>query len=261
MTNAVQKFDGFRAERDPDRKRGDIVLDRPPFNVVQYPQRAELAAAFRDLDDDPAVRVIVLRAEGENFSSGGNIQGFMEETPEDLSRLAIDVMTPEKLRKPVIAAIQGYCFGVGLEFSLACDIRIVTETAQLSLPEMKIGMIPGSGGSARLARMIGISRVKDMIMRGRRISGKQAYDWGIAAEVVPADKLEETTAQIVKELAAVSPLAQRTIKTVLNATQDAPLHIAIDLEGEAYGRLRSSDDFREGVDSFVEKRKPNYSGS
>jgi 2-oxoglutaroyl-CoA hydrolase len=219
-----------------------------------------MANAFRDLDRDDLVRVIVLRGEGEHFSSGGDIPGFMRETPEDLSRLAVNVMTPEKIRKPVIAAIQGYCFGVGLEFSLACDFRIVTESAQLSLPEMKIGMIPGSGGSVRLARMIGVARVKDMIMRGRRISGQQAYDWGIAAELVPNDELEEATDKFVKELVAISPLAQRTVKSVLNATQDAPLHIAIELEGEAYGRLRSSADFKEGVASFVEKRKPAYTG-
>jgi 2-oxoglutaroyl-CoA hydrolase len=260
MTDLVQEHDGFRVERHPDQQRGDIVLSRPPYNVVLFPQRETMAAAFRELDADDGVRVIVLRADGEHFSSGGDIPGFMQQTPEELSRLAVHVMTPEKIRKPVIAAIQGYCFGVGLEFSLACDFRIVTETAQLSLPEMKIGMIPGSGGSARLAKMIGIARVKNMIMRGQRISGQQAHDWGVAAELVSADALEEMTARMVKELVAVSPLAQRTIKTVLNATQDAPLHIAIDLEGEAYGRLRSSDDFREGVESFVEKRKPRYTG-
>lgn len=260
MADKSEKHDGFRVDWLNDQKRADIVLDRPPFNVVLYPQRDALADTFRALDRDDNVRVIVLRGEGDNFSSGGDIPGFMDQTPEALTMLARNVMTPEKISKPVIAAIQGYCFGVGLEFSLACDFRIVTESAQISLPEMKIGMIPGSGGSARLARMIGISRVKNMIMRGQRISGKQAYEWGIAAECVPDDKLDETLAQVVKELVAVSPLAQRTIKTVLNTTQDAPLHVAIELEGEAYGRLRSSDDFREGVESFVEKRKPDYKG-
>jgi len=220
-----------------------------------------MAEAFRELDNNSDVRVIVLRADGENFSSGGNIEGFMQETPETLTMLAQNVMTPEKIRKPVIAAIQGYCFGVGLEFALACDFRIVTKNAQLSLPEMKIGMIPGSGGSVRLARMIGLSRVKDMIMRGKRISGEQAFTWGIAAEIVNNDQLENMTETLVSELCSVSSLAQRAVKTVLNTSQDAPLHVAIELEGETYGRLRSSNDFKEGVQSFVEKRKPNYTGS
>ena len=155
---------------------------------------------------------------------------------------------------------RGYCFGVGFEFSLACDFRIVTEDSQLSLPEMKIGMIPGSGGSARLAKMIGISRTKNIIMRGKRLSGEEAYQLGIACELVEKSELENMTQKIVKELISVSPLAQRTIKSVLNATQNATLHTSIDLEGEAYGRLRSSNDFKEGVESFSEKRPPSYKG-
>ena len=261
MSENINQFDGFRVEIKSDKKRGDLILSRPPLNVIKYSQRIQMAEAFRELDNNNNVRVIVLRADGENFSSGGNIEGFMQETPETLTMLAQNVMTPEKIRKPVIAAIQGYCFGVGLEFALACDFRIVTKNAQLSLPEMKIGMIPGSGGSVRLARMIGLSRVKDMIMRGKRISGEQAFTWGIAAEIVNNDQLENMTEILVNELCSVSPLAQRAVKTVLNASQDAPLHVAIELEGETYGRLRSSNDFKEGVQSFVEKRKPNYTGS
>jgi len=261
LSENINQFDGFRVEIKSDKKRGDLILSRPPLNVIKYSQRIQMAEAFRELDNNNNVRVIVLRADGENFSSGGNIEGFMQETPETLTMLAQNVMTPEKIRKPVIAAIQGYCFGVGLEFALACDFRIVTKNAQLSLPEMRIGMIPGSGGSVRLARMIGLSRVKDMIMRGKRISGEQAFTWGIAAEIVNNDQLENMTEILVNELCSVSPLAQRAVKTVLNASQDAPLHVAIELEGEAYGRLRSSNDFKEGVQSFVEKRKPNYTGS
>ena len=261
MSENINQFDGFRVEIKSDKKRGDIILSRPPLNVIKYSQRIQMAEAFKELDNNSDVRVIVLRADGENFSSGGNIEGFMQETPETLTMLAQNVMTPEKIRKPVIAAIQGYCFGVGLEFALACDFRIVTKNAQLSLPEMKIGMIPGSGGSVRLARMIGLSRVKDMIMRGKRISGEQAFTWGIATEIVNNDQLGNMTEILVSELCSVSALAQRAVKTVLNASQDAPLHVAIELEGETYGRLRSSNDFKEGVQSFVEKRKPNYTGS
>ena len=260
MSENLNEFDGFKVKISSEKNRGDIILSRPPLNVIQYSQRVKMADAMKSLDNNKDVRVIVLRAEGENFSSGGNIEGFMKETPETLTMLAQNVMTPEKLRKPVIAAIQGYCFGVGLEFSLACDFRIVTQNAQLSLPEMKIGMIPGSGGSVRLARMIGLSRVKDMIMRGKRISGEEAFNWGLASEVVETSQLEEATDKLVKELCSVSPLAQRAIKTVLNTSQDAPLHVAIELEGETYGRLRSSNDFKEGVRSFVEKRKPLYKG-
>ncbi len=256
----VQKFDGFRLEINKEKKRADLVLSRPPLNVVLFSQRLEMAKSLIELDRNDDVRVIVLRSDGDNFSSGGNISGFMEETPEDLTLLAQNVMTPEKLKKPVVAAIQGYCFGVGFEFALACDFRIVTFDSQLSLPEMKIGMIPGSGGSSRLAKMIGISRTKNIIMRGKRLSGEEAFNLGIACEVVKKENLDKTTQSLVDELIDVSPLAQRTIKSVLNSTQNSTLHTSIELEGEAYGRLRSSNDFKEGVESFSEKRKPKYTG-
>ena len=253
-------LDGFRVEIDHARERADVVLDRPPLNVVTMRERDQLRAAFEALDRDPGVRVIVLRGEGKHFSSGGDIRGFLESTPEQVSELAWNVAAPERCRKPVVAAIRGYCFGVGFELSLACDFRIVSETAALALPEQRIGMIPGSGGSARLARMIGIARAKDMAMRSRRIPARQAYEWGLAVECVPDAELEARTAALADELRGFPPLAQRTLKDVLNASQDAPLHAAIEIEGQAYGRLRSSDDFREGVESFYDKRKPAFKG-
>ena len=202
----IQKFDGFRVEIDQDKQRADLILSRTPLNVVLYSQRTELAKSFLELDQNKKVRIIVLRADGDHFSSGGNIAGFLDETPENLTLLAQNIMTPERIKKPVIAAIQGYCFGVGFELCLACDFRIVTFDSQLSLPEIKIGMIPGSGGSARLAKMIGISRAKNIIMRGKRLSGKEAYDLGIACEVIQKDALEQTVQNLVDELITISLL-------------------------------------------------------
>ena len=146
------------------------------------------------------MRVIVVRAEGEHFSSGGNIKGFLEATPEHVSRLAWNVAAPARCSKPVIAAARGYCFGVGFELSLACDFRLVTETTLYALPEQKLGQIPGSGGSARLQKMVGITRTKDIVMRSRRIPGPQAFDWGVATECVPDKELEAATDALVDEL-------------------------------------------------------------
>jgi 2-oxoglutaroyl-CoA hydrolase len=252
--------DGFRIEIDGANERADIILERPPLNIVSMRERDQFDLTFRALDADPAVRVIVLRSAGENFSSGGNIAGFLESTPETVAELAQNVAAPERCRKPVIAAIRGYCFGVGFELSLACDFRLASETAEFALPEMRIGMIPGSGGSARLLHMIGIARTKDMVMRSRRVKAKQAEDWGFITQCVPDAKLDEAVAGLVAELRAFSPLAQRTIKKVLNRGQHMDLQGAIELEGEAYGRLRSSADFKEGVDSFHAKRKPVFKG-
>jgi len=260
-TGLLENLDGFRIEIDAARQRGDIILSRPPLNVIRMPQRDQLRAAFEALDAHAAVRVIVLRAEGEHFSSGGDIKGFLEASPESVSKLAWNIAAPARCEKPVIAANRGYCFGVGFEISLACDFRIGSETARYALPEQKLGQIPGSGGSARLQKMVGITRTKDMVMRSRRIAARQACDWGVITECVPDAELENATDTLVTELVEFSPLAQRTAKKLLNDTEDATLTLAIELEGHCYSRLRASDDFREGVTAFHAKRKAEFKGS
>lgn len=252
--------DGFRVEIDAARERADIVLARPPYNVISMTQREQLRIVFEALDANDAVRVIVLRGEGEHFSSGGNIKGFLEASPEHVSKLAWNVAAPARCSKPVIAANQGYCFGVGFEISLACDFRIATHSTLYALPEQKLGQIPGSGGSARLQNMVGITRTKDIVMRSRRITGQQAYDWGVATTLVADAALTQTVDDLVDELRSFSPLAQRTAKKLLNDSEDCSLMAAIELEGHCYSRLRSSEDFKEGVLAFHDKRSPTFIG-
>jgi 2-oxoglutaroyl-CoA hydrolase len=254
-------LDGFRVEFDNAHERADVVLDRPPFNIVSMPQRDQIRMVFEALDEHPDVRIIVVRAIGEHFSSGGNIKGFLEASPEIVSNLAWNIGAPARCSKPVIAANRGYCFGVGFELSLACDFRIASETTQYALPEQKLGQIPGSGGSARLQKMIGITRTKDIVMRSKRIPARQALEWGIVTECVADKDLEAATDKLVDELRTFAPLAQRTAKKLLNDTEDSTLSIAIELEGHCYSRLRQSDDFREGVEAFNAKRPPNFKGS
>src|SRR5271167_5231055 len=256
----LQQLDGFGVEIDPARERADIVLDRPPLNVIEMGQRDQLRLVFEALDEDARVRVIVLRAVGQHFSSGGNIAGFLAASPEHVSKLAWNIAAPARCGKPVIVANRGYCFGVGFELSLACDFRIASETTFYALPEQKLGQIPGSGGSARLQKMIGITRTKDIVMRSKRISGKQAQDWGIATECVPDAELEKATDKLVDELRSFAPLAQRTAKKLLNDTEDSTLTVAIELEGHCYSRLRQSADFKEGVEAFNAKRAPKFAG-
>jgi 2-oxoglutaroyl-CoA hydrolase len=256
----LARLDGFQVELDEAHERADIILNRPPYNVVSMPQRDQLRVVFETLDEDARVRIIVVMSVGEHFSSGGNIGGFMEATPETVSKLAWNIASPTRCAKPVIVANRGYCFGVGFELSLACDFRIASETALYALPEQKLGQIPGSGGSARLQKMIGITRTKDIVMRSKRISARQALDWGIVTECVADTELEKTIDKLVDELRGFAPLAQRTAKKLLNDTEDSTLTVAIELEGHCYSRLRQSEDFKEGVEAFNAKRPPKFIG-
>ena len=252
-------YDGFRLERDG--AVATITLDVPDkLNRVSMAARDQLGALFEELGDDAAVRAVVLRGAGPAFSAGGDVAGFLETSPLELSRLHWNVAAPERCAKPVIAALHGYVFGVGLELALACDFRLAAEGTELALPEVKLGMIPGSGGSQRLARLIGLGRAKDMVMRGRRVDAEEALRLGLVTEVVPEAELDGAVARLVEELSALSPLALETAKRVLNSAYDGPLEQGIELEGLAYGVLRTSHDFREGVEAFLEKRKPNFEG-
>ena len=253
--------DGFRVERDTDRGVATITLDVPgKFNRVSMNARDELRTVFEELDGDDAVRFVVLRGEGDAFTAGGDIPGFLQRSAWDVSRLADNVAAPERCSKPVIAALRGYCFGVGLELALACDFRIAADDLELGFPEVTIGMIPGSGGTQRLARLVGLGRAKDIVMRGRRVAAEEALALGLVTEVASADELDAAVFRLVEELSRHSPLALAMAKRVLNQAYEGPLAQGLELEGLAYGLLQQTHDFREGVESFVEKRKPEFRG-
>ena len=253
-------YDGFRI--GVANGVATITLDVPgKLNRVSMPAREQVARVFEELGGDEAVRAIVLTGAGETFTAGGDIASFLERAPEELSRLAWNVAAPERCPKPVVAALRGYVFGVGLELALACDFRLAADDVQLALPEVRLGMIPGSGGTQRLAHLVGLSRAKDAILRGRRIPAAEALQWGLVAEVLPLAGLDSRATEIALELAAKAPLALKVAKRVLNLAYDTPLHVGLELEGLAYGLLRSTDDFAEGVAAFAEGRPPKYTGS
>jgi 2-oxoglutaroyl-CoA hydrolase len=257
----VTAYDGFRLDRDDARGVATITLDvEGKLNRVSMLARDQLSASLAELDRDDAVRFVVLTGAGGAFTAGGDIAGFLQATPWAVSQLARNVAAPERCSKPVIAKLRGYVFGVGLELALACDFRVAADDVQLALPEATIGMIPGSGGTQRLARLVGLGRAKDIVMRGRRVHADEALELGLVGDVVRPDGLDAAVDALIDELARHSPLALKMAKRVLNAAYDGPLHLGLELEGLAYGLLRQTHDFREGVEAFVEKRPPEFTG-
>jgi len=255
----VTQYDGFRVECDGEV--ATITLDVPgKLNRVSMAARDQLSAVLAELDRDDDVRFVVLTGAGGQFTAGGDIAGFLERSPWQVSQLARNVAAPERCSKPVIARLEGYVFGVGLELALACDFRIASDDVQLGLPEVTIGMIPGSGGTQRLARLVGLGRAKDIVMRGRRVAAEEALALGLVTRIVPASGLDAAVSELVDELSRLSPLALAMAKRVLDAAYDGPLHLGLELEGLAYGLLRQTHDFREGVQAFGEKRKPEFTG-
>jgi 2-oxoglutaroyl-CoA hydrolase len=255
----VTEYDGFRVERDGDV--ATITLDvAGKLNRVSMAARDQLAAVFAELDADDDIRFVVLAGAGDSFTAGGDIAGFLERSPWAVSRLARNVAAPERCSKPVVAKLHGYVLGVGLELALACDFRVAADDVQLGLPEVTIGMIPGSGGTQRMARLIGLGRAKDVIMRGRRMRADEALTLGLVGSVVRAEELDGAVDDLLADLRRHSPLALAMAKRVLDLAYEAPLHAGLELEGLAYGLLRQTHDFREGVEAFVEKRPAEFTG-
>ncbi|MGD9526285.1 enoyl-CoA hydratase/isomerase family protein [Pseudonocardia sp.] len=248
-------------DRGHDGRVAYLTLSHGKYTVITWEMRQRVAEAFAGIERDPDVRVVVVRSDGEHFSSGGDIAGFMEVDPIDFTDLGHNVTAAARSTRPVVAAVDGYCFGVGLELALSCDIRLATPRSQFALPEMNLGMIPGSGGTQRLARLIGLSRAKYHVLTATRIQAQQALDWGLVAEL-SEDRaaLDAAADALAAKLAAFSPAAQRTAKEVLDRGIDGPLYTGIELERKAYSMLRATRDFAEGVAAFGEKRRPEFTG-
>jgi 2-oxoglutaroyl-CoA hydrolase len=256
-------LDGIRFDVDRERGIATITLDVPgKHNRVSMLARDQLAALFDELGRDEDVLVVMLAGAGDRaFTAGGDIPAFLDASPQVLTQLHHNVAAPERCPKPVIAKLHGYTFGVGLELALACDLRVAADDVQLGLPEVTIGMIPGSGGTQRLARLVGLGRAKDIIMRGRRVGATEALALGLVTEVVALADLDDAAEALADELVRHSPLALAMAKRVLNRAYDGPLALGMEVEGLAYGFMRTTNDFREGVEAFVEGRPPNYTGT
>jgi 2-oxoglutaroyl-CoA hydrolase len=249
-------------ERLPEEKMAKIVFCRPEkLNIITVPERRMLRDAIEALDRDPQVRVLVLEGEGGRaFSSGGDIVEFLEHTPYEMSEFADPIAAPERFAGPVIAAVDGYAMGVGLELALCCDFILATKRSAFAFPEIRLGAIPGSGGTQRVLRLLGIVRAKDFLMRGRRMSAEEAERVGLITRAVEVDALGQEVTALARELAAAAPVALQVLKRVLNKGLDCSLPAALELEGRAFGLLVSTQDWQEGVQAWREKRPPRFQG-
>jgi enoyl-CoA hydratase/carnithine racemase len=239
-----------------------LWIDRQPkMNTMTVAMRNEFPGIFEGLDKDAGVRVIIIRgAGGKAFSAGGDVAEFLTLAPADLEQWGDTLTAAERCRKPVIAAIDGYTMGAGLELAVACDFRVATLRSEFAFPEIRLGMIPGSGGTQRALRLMGMTRAKLFMMTGQRIPAERAEAWGLITQAVANDGLDAAVDALARELAERAPLALRTLKMVLNRGADAPLDTALELERKSYAWLRSTHDYEEGVRSFVDKRAPKFEG-
>jgi enoyl-CoA hydratase/carnithine racemase len=245
------------------KKEGRIAIftiNRPEvLNAINAEVSQELNRAMIDFRDDPDLWIGIITGAGDRaFSAGADIRGFRPGPRE--AEEATERVRADQIWKPFIAAIHGYCLGGGLELALTCDLRIAAEDARFGLPEIKVGVIPGGGGMSRLPRFVPRAKAAEILLTGQHIDAQEAYRIGLVNKVVPLDQLMPTARQWADTICQSGPLQVRAVKEAMLRGYNMPLEESLKLEREISNRLRTSDDYMEGVRAFIEKRKPNWKG-
>ncbi len=242
-----------------------ITLNRPEnLNAQNDTLREELVAALEDSRDDDNICVIVITGAGEKaFSAGADISEFPKWTPADILQTKGKIRAYELIReipKPVIAMVNGYALGGGCELAMACDIIIASENAQFGQPEVRVGVIPGAGGTQVLPRLVGEKKAKELIFTGNRVTAQEALGLGLVNKVVPQDKLREAVMEMANAILQNSPVIVKLAKIAVNKSLETPLSIGMGYERDLFAICFGTDDQKEGAKAFLEKRKPNYRG-
>jgi len=246
-----------------------VTLNRPDAaNALSKGLVAALEGAFAGLAAEIKhghdLRVVVLTGTGKAFSAGADLKErramSLEETWAFLDELNRLMNAVAAFPRPVIAAINGAAFGGGLELALACDIRVAADTAELGLTEVRLGIIPGAGGTQRLARIASVAAAKELILTGRRVKAQRARELGIVSDVVPAAELGIAATKLADEIAAAGPLAVAAAKRAIDEGAPLPLADALALEAACYEEVLASEDRNEGLAAFAEKRPPQFKG-
>jgi len=241
-----------------------LTIDRPEaLNAVSFALLGELVTALRGLDADPVCRCVVLTGSGSRaFAAGADIRELAGQTPESL-RAGGDFAHWDELRQiglPIIAAVRGYALGGGCELAMACDLIVAGEDAQFGQPEIKLGVIPGAGGTQRLTRAIGKARAMEMILTGRSISARDAEAAGLVSLVVAAEETIDRALELAGRIATMPPLAVRAAKAMVNRAAETNLADGLAAERQAFFDLFATEDQTEGMAAFAEKRAPTWRG-
>ncbi len=244
---------------------GIITLNRPKvYNATNTELLGELDALMQAIDRDDEIRAVVLTGGEKVFAAGGDIEFMSRATPLEMEAfIGLGHKAYDKIDnsdKPVIAAIAGMALGGGCELALACDIRISTEDAKFGQPEINLGIIPGAGGTQRLTRTVGPGWAKYLIMTGKIIDAQQALNIGLVTEIVPPDQLMTKAKKMARELASKSPVAMRLAKSSINNGANSSLSSALLYEQKVWAFLFATEDQKEGMNAFLEKRKPQFKG-
>ena len=244
------------------KKTGIITLNRPKaLNALSAALTKELAAAAEELENDPAIAVIIITGSEKAFAAGADIKEIAPKTYMDVYKedfITKDWERIARCRKPVIAAVAGYCLGGGCELAMMCDFILAADTAKFSQPEITIGTLPGAGGTQRLTRLVGKSKAMEMCLTGRMMDAVEAERAGLVARIVPADKLMEETLAVADKIAAFSLPVAMMVKESVNRAYETTLAEGLRFERRLFHASFATEDQKEGMAAFSEKRKPVF---
>lgn len=242
---------------------GIVQLNRPKvLNALISELMRELVQALEDLDRDESVYVVILTGNEKAFAAGADLKEMSEATPVSLmlGRRFELWDRIRKISKPIIAAVSGYCLGGGNELAMNCDIIIASETASFGQPEVNVGIMPGGGGTQRLTRAVGKQKAMEMILTGKAISADEAYRIGLVNRVVPVESLMDEAKKMANDIASKPSISVRAAKEAILKAQDTTLEVGLDFERKAFYTLFATEDGKEGMKAFLEKRKPVFKG-
>lgn len=242
-----------------------IKINRPPANALSYAVISELSSILDELEQDDNVRAVLLSGEGRFFSAGADIKEFTTiKDGEEFTKLALHGQVAferiENFPKPIVAAIHGAALGGGLELAMACHLRLVSDTANLGLPELHLGLIPGFAGTQRLPRFVGTAKAAEMLFTSDPITGKEAVHWGLANQSYPEEQLLEKAKEMVLKIAKKSPISIKAVIELLQFGKTNQFYEGVKRESEKFGEVFTSEDGQEGISAFLEKRNPTFKG-